>query len=269
MVSSEVRDSLKRIASAVEDREVLIRLDVFLLLYFGWMGFTVLYDLIKEHSRDVTSQLLRLPFTSRSFVVASLKVVHEVPGLYQFLHGVYYIGFTGSIALTVFFILLYWRDLGSADELAARYLLAYSTCGIMYSLFHVYAPHYVYHIQVFSPDETYLTQPEFVLPSLHNTIAAVNILTLWKHRKKIWGALLIGLSSLVPFATVLLAQHWVYDALAGILLAMAIGKATEGHQIRVHESIRRMHVSKLRMAMVLGFIAMAYILIFAITTPKS
>jgi membrane-associated phospholipid phosphatase len=268
MAGSELQDTLKRIVGAVEDREVLIRLDVFLLLYFGWMGFTVLYELIKEHSRDVTSQLLQLPFTSRSFVVTSLKVVHEVPGLYQFLHGVYYIGFTGSIALTVFFILFYWRDFGSADELAVRYLLAYLTCGFMYSLFHVYAPHYVYHLQIFSPDRTYLTQQEFVLPSLHNTIAAVNILTLWKHRKKLWGALLIGLNSLVPFATILLAQHWIYDALAGILLAMAIGETTEGHHIKVHESIRRMHVSKLQMATVLGFVAGAYLLLLAVTTLK-
>jgi len=268
MVGSELHDALERIVNAAEDREVIVRLDVFLLLYFGWMGFTVLYDLIKAYSRDVTAQLLQLPFTSRSFVITSLEVVREVPGLYQFLRGVYYIGFTGSIVLTVFFILFYWRDLGSADELAVRYLLAYVTCGITYSMFHVYAPHYVYHLQMFSPDRTYLTQQEFVLPSLHNTIAAVNILTMWKHRKKLWGVLLLGLNTLVPFATILLAQHWVYDALAGILLAVAIGKVTEGHQIQVHERIRKMHVSKLQVATVLGFVAGAYLLLLAITTPK-
>ncbi len=259
---------LKGSLGALHDKEVLIRLDVFLLLYFGWMAFTFMYSFVEKYSRDVTGALLRLPFTSRPFVLSLISFVHSVPPLYYLMKGTYYIGFTGSIALTVFFVLMYWRDLPLSDELAARYLLAYVTCGGAYMLFHVYAPHHVYHISVFSPGSTYLTQEEFVLPSLHNTIAALNILTLWKYRKNIWGAALIALNTLVPFSTLFLGHHWLYDALAGIVLAALIGNVTEGHRIKVHESLKGINVKGIQLATAIGFLVSVYVLLIALTMPK-
>ncbi|WP_232473503.1 phosphatase PAP2 family protein [Thermococcus profundus] len=129
-------------------------------------------------------------------------------------------------------------------------------------------PHYVYNLPGFYPDRTYLTQQEFVLPSLHNTVAAINILVLWKYREKTWGKLLIGLNSLVPFATIFLGHHWIYDALAGIFLAMVIGKLSQGKRIEIPSSLKRTHISHIQRVTVLGFLAGGFILFLAVTLPK-
>jgi membrane-associated phospholipid phosphatase len=263
-----LHDKVERIAESLNDKYVLARLDVFLALYFGWLGFTFLYTFLAKYSRDVTPYLLNLPFTSRSFVVEAMRITRSIPPLYYFMKGVYFVGFSGSIALSVFFILIYWRDLDASDELAARYFLSYLTCGITYTFMHVYAPHYVYGLNVVAPSSTYLTQREFVLPSLHNTIAAVNVITLWKHRDKLWGKILIGLNSLIPFSTILLGHHWIYDALAGIFLAILIGEATKNHRMIFQSVVHKLDVSHIKTATALGLAAGGYLLFLALTTLK-
>jgi membrane-associated phospholipid phosphatase len=271
-MAGKVKDALASTArvvkSSLNDKEVLVRLNVLLLLYLGWIAFTVAYGLIQNHSRNVTQELLRLPLTSKSFVISVVRFTHSLLPLYITMRVTYYIGFTGSIALTVFFILIYWRDLKASDELAMRYLLAYVSCGLIYSIFHVYAPHYVYHIPGFYLDNTYLTRQEFVFPSLHNTVAMINLLTIWHHRDKIWAKLLILLNLMIPFATVLLGHHWVYDAVAGILLAFIIVKVTSGHTLKVPESIREMGVSHIQRVTVVGLLVGLSVLLLAIHTPK-
>lgn len=264
----KLSNALRTVKASLEDKHVLARLDAFLLLYFGWIVFTFLYELIQDHSRDVTSYLLRFPFTSRSFVVSVVELTRNITSLYYLIKWVYFLGFSGSIALTVFFVLIYWRDLDLADELVARYFLSYVICGLIYSFFHVHAPHEVYGLSITSPSNTYLTQEEFVLPSLHNTIAAVNIITLWKHREKVWGKILIGLNSLIPFSTFLLGHHWLYDIFSGILLAGLIGEATEGHRLELREVLHKVDVSHVQAATVIGFVAGGYLLFLAMTLPK-
>lgn len=262
------RRIVDRLVESFNNHDVLLRLNTFLILYFGWIGFTVFYEHIKQYSRDVTYLLLHLPFTSRNFVVSTIEITREILPFYVLVKLTYYVGFSGSIALTVFFVLLYMRDLQKADELALGYLLIYSACGIIYSVFHVYAPHYVYDLPGFYPDKTYLTQREFVLPSLHNTIASFNIIILWKYRKKIAGGLLIALNSLVPFATLLLGHHWVYDALSGIFLAMIVGKLVGGKRIKVPSAFKRINVSIIRHITMLGFLAGGFVLILAMVMSK-
>ncbi|EEB73256.2 phosphatase PAP2 family protein [Thermococcus sp. AM4] len=258
----------ENLMESLNDHEVLIRLNTFLVLYFGWIGFTVLYDHIKSHSRDVTYLLLKLPFTSYKFVVTTLDLTKDFLPIYFLMKAIYYIGFSGSIALTVFFVLIYKRDLQKADELALGYLVIYSICGAIYTLVHVYAPHYVYNLPGFYPDRTYLTQQEFVLPSLHNTVAAFNIIILWKYRRELTAKLIIALNSLVPFATLLLGHHWIYDALSGIVLAVIVGRLVEGKKIRVPSTFRSVNVSIIKHVTMLGFLAGGFLLILAITMPK-
>ncbi|MCD6524906.1 MAG: phosphatase PAP2 family protein [Thermococcus sp.] len=262
------RRSVMNLMESLNDHDVLIRLNTFLLLYFGWIGFTVLYDNIKPYSRDITPPLLKLPFTSYQFVTGALDFVRGFLPLYLLMKAVYYVGFSGSIALTVFFVLIYKRDLQKADELALGYLLTYSISGVIYSIAHVYAPHYVYNLPGFYPDRTYLTQQEFVFPSLHNTIAAFNIIILWKYRKNFITKLLILLNSLVPFATLLLGHHWIYDALAGIFLAILVGKLVRGREIKVLSSLRSVKISIIRHITLFSFLAGGFILLLAITMPK-
>ena len=267
-LKDELAGVSRAVRSSLNDRDVLVRLNILLILYLGWVAFTVAYGLIQSHSRNVTQELLRLPLTSRSFVVTVVNFTHSIPLLYLTLRVVYYVGFTGSIALTVFFVLVYWRDLRASDELAMRYLLAYVSCGVIYSLFYVYAPHHLYHIPGFYPNKTYLTRPEFVLPSLHNTVAIINLLTVWHHRDKVCAKVLILMDSIIPFATVLLGHHWVYDAMTGVMLAFIIVKVTDGRTLRIPEGARTMHVRYIQRMTVVGLLIGLSVLLLAIHTPK-
>jgi len=235
----------------VNDKRFLERITVFILLYIGWTLFTLVYNFIKPYSRNLTSEFLKLPLMSRSFTVGMVSMIEGIKPLYYFLSGIYFLGFTGSIGLAVFYLLFVREDYQASDELALRYLLAYVTCGLIYSVFHIYAPHIVYHLNGYYPDNSGLTQQEFVFPSLHNTIAAINLITVWKYRDRIGGKVIIALSTLIPFATVLLGQHWVYDALAGMGLAALLSKITEGKTI-VPGFVRRMSYEGVRRMTVLS-----------------
>ncbi|WP_232461795.1 hypothetical protein [Thermococcus pacificus] len=130
----------------LRDPDVLIRLNAFFLSYFGWVAFGVIYGVIGRWSVDFTQQFLRLPFTSRDFVVGLVEFTKDTPPLYALFNAVYYLGFAGSIALIVAYLLLYLRDLNSSDQLLARYLTAYAVAGAVYLVVHIYAPHIVYNL---------------------------------------------------------------------------------------------------------------------------
>ena len=252
----------------LHDPEVLVRLNAFLLSYFGWIAFGVLYGYIGRWSIDVTSLFLGLPLTSRSFVVGLVNFTKSIPVLYALFTGVYYLGFTGSIALTVIYLLLYLRDLQASDELLIRYLSAYTIAGLIYLTFHIYAPHVVYGLPGYTSENTLLTRQEFVLPSLHNTIITINIITLWRYRKRLWGKTLIAINALIPFATLFLGHHWVYDIVTGILLGAIVSKRTRGITTRVPQRIYDWETASLRRVTVLNFILAIIVLLLAVSPEK-
>lgn len=253
----------------LKNHDVLIRLNAFLLSYFGWMGFGVLYGVIGRWSVDVTAQFLRLPFTSRDFVLQLVDFTHSIPPLYILFHGIYYIGFAGSIALIVAYVLVYLADLPASDELLVRYLMAYGIAGAIYLCFHVYAPHVVYNLPGYPLDNTLLTRQEFVFPSLHNTFAAINIITLWKYRDRLGGKLLILVNALVPFATVFLAHHWVYDVIAGILLGVIISKYSEGWRARISHRLYNVDVASLQRITALNALLAIIVLMMALNPQRA
>ncbi|NJE53789.1 phosphatase PAP2 family protein [Thermococcus sp. 21S9] len=252
----------------LRDREVLVRLNAFILSYFGWIAFGVLYGYIGRWSVDVTREFLKLPLTSRSLVLGLLHYTRSIPPLYATLRGVYYFGFAGSIAFMVLYILLYLRDLKTSDELLARYLMAYAGAGTVYLIFHIHAPHYVYHIPGYSVDNTLLTRQEFVLPSLHNTFAAINIITIWKYRKRLGGKVLIAINTIIPFATVLLGHHWIYDVLTGFLLAWAVSRVTDGWAVRIPRSLYRLELKSLGALTMFNFVLATLMLLIALDPQK-
>jgi membrane-associated phospholipid phosphatase len=258
-----IKKTVTKIWSTLHERDVLVRLDIFLIMYFGWIGFTFFYNLIQDYSKDFVPFLLKLPFTSKQFIIFLMESTKDIPLLQPLLTIVYHFGFSGSIALTIFFILVYWKDFESADRLAFSYLLSYTLCGVIYSLGHVHAPHDVYGLKVFSVGS--LTQEEFVLPSLHNTIATVNIVTLWIHREKRWAKILISLNFLVPPATILLGHHWIYDALTGVLLAVIISKIAARFKVQLPKTIMHAKVSHIQRATIIGFLTGMFLLLFAIS----
>ncbi|ASJ11197.1 phosphoesterase [Thermococcus sp. P6] len=248
----------------IHDPKVLSRLNAFALSYFGWITFGILYGLIGRWSVDITEEFLRLPLTSRNFVLGLLEFTRSVPGLYPLLRIVYYVGFSGSIALMVAYLLLYRRDLKSSDELLVRYILAYLTAGAVYLVAHIYAPHFVYNLPGYSSSNNLLTRQEFVLPSLHNTMATINILTVWKYRKSLSGKAILLLNSLIPFATVLLAHHWIYDVLTGILLGVVVSKVTAGWKTRIPARLCELEVAYLKRVTLANFLLAILVLLIAL-----
>ena len=245
------------------DPNVLVRLNAFVLSYFGWIAFGVLYGVIGRWSVDLTERFLRLPLTSGKLVVGLVNFTKSVSPLYALFNSVYYLGFAGSIALIVAYLLIILYDLESSDRLLARYLMAYAVAGVLYLMFHIYAPHIVYNLPGYTSGNTLLTRQEFVLPSLHNTFATINIITLWKYRRKLSGKALIFINTLIPFATVFLGHHWVYDVITGILLGIAVSKVSEGWSARISEEIYRMEVSSLQRITVLNFLLALIVLLIA------
>lgn len=249
-------------------RAVLLRLNAFILSYFGWIGFGLLYDYLGRWSRDVTPEFLKLPLTSRGLILNLLNVTKSLPPLYVALKLIYYLGFAGSIALIVSYLLIYLGDIETSDELLARYLMAYSVAGGIYLVFHIYAPHVVYNIPGYTSTNNLLTRQEFVLPSLHNTFAAINIITVWKYRKHPGGKLLIAINTLIPFATVLLAHHWIYDVITGFILGTAVSELTDGWIARIPEKLYSLELRSLRLVTMVNIIAAAVVFLIAIDPVK-
>ncbi|WCN28436.1 phosphatase PAP2 family protein [Thermococcus kodakarensis] len=248
-------------------KDVLVRLNAFLLSYFGWMFFSILYIYIGRWSVDVTEQFIKLPFNSRDFILTLLNTTKSIPPVYHLLNAVYYIGFAGSIAFMVLYVLIYLKDFQTSDELLARYFIAYATAGAIYLTFHIYAPHYVYNVPGYDTDNLF-TRQEFVLPSLHNTFAAIHIITIWKYRKRLGGKVLLTINTLIPFATVLLIHHWIYDVLAGFLLAWAISSLTDGWMAKIPRTLYQLEIRSLSAVTLLNFLLAALLLLFSLEPQK-
>ncbi|AFK23230.1 phosphoesterase PAP2 superfamily protein [Pyrococcus sp. ST04] len=252
---------INEIKGRISNKEILIRLNGFIISYFGWIIFTLLYEYFGRWSIDVTEEFLKLPLTSKSLVLELLDITKSIFPLYVLLRGVYYIGFAGSIGFMVIYILLYLRDIRTSDELLGGYLSAYIIAGVTYTLFHVYAPHYVYHIPGYPLTNTLLTRQEFVFPSLHNAFAAINIIVIWKYKRKIGAKVLLLLNTLIPFATVFLAHHWIYDVVSGFALGIAALKISKKVMKGVPKTIYNIELKVLR-ALTVFNVALVVLLLF-------
>jgi len=262
-------DLTGRLRDRLFDPEVLVRINAFFLTYFGWIAFGLLYGFLGRWSVNVTRDLLRLPFTSRSFVVGLVGFTRHVPPLYYLFNSVYYLGFAGSIALVVFYLLVYLRDLESSDRLLGMYLIGYTVAGAIYLIFHVYAPHVVYNLPGYSSENTLLTRQEFVFPSLHNTFITINIIALWKYRDRLGGKLLILVNSLVPFATLFLGHHWIYDIVGGIILGTLVSQLPAKWDLKTSKWLYRMELSSLQTVTAINLILVLLILILAVMPERA
>lgn len=257
---------MKLLRERLEDVEVLLRLNAFLISYLGWMFFGVAYGLLGRWSVDLTGELLKLPLTSESSILTILEFTKSIAPLHALFNGVYYLGFTGSIAFAVAYLLLYLRDLDASDQLMVAYLASYTLAGTFYLVFHVYAPHVVYNIPGYLTESTLLTRQEFVCPSLHNAIAAINILTFWKYRERRVAKALIGINTLIPFATVFLAHHWVYDVLTGFLLGFGAVKIAERYSRSMSWKFYSYEISYLKRITLFNLILGIIVLVVAINS---
>jgi len=257
------------IRERLHDPEVLTRLNAFIISYFGWVFFGMAYSVIGRWSVNVTNEFLRLPLTSRSLVVGLINFTDSIPPLHALLAFSYYIGFTGSIAFAVIYLLFYLRDLEASDRLLTSYVLAYLSAGAIYMMFHIYSPHMVYHLRGFTSSNTLFTRQEFVFPSLHNTIITVNIIILWKYRHRWGGRILILLNALIPFATVMLGHHWVYDVLGGFALGTAVTRVSSRRTSTLPQKLYRLEAAYLRKITMINVVLAIILFIIALEPERA
>ncbi len=193
----------------------------FLAVYAGWTIYGVVYPLIGHWSINYNGLLLKLPGTSRHFVLTLLLWTKGHHIIYVLMRTAYRTGFTWAMVLTFGYVLLV-GDVLRARKLVLGYATAFTLLAVIFAVANVNAPHYVYPglPERYAPNG-WQARPQFVLPSPHCTIATISFLALWRRRE--WPARMLALwIALIPPATVLLAEHWIWDAVTGILLGFLV-----------------------------------------------
>ena len=197
-------------------RERLRLLTIFVAVYLSWNAYALAYPLIGRWSVNVLPYFLKLPLTSCSFERSLVSWTVSRRVLHALMRLAYNTGFSGSMFLTFLYSL---RDERLSWKLIRRYALTFLILEVSFALFHVYAPHYVYSLpEEYAPNNA-LTPPQFVFPSPHCAIAFVSLMTVRKKKDPL-SKVLKAYLFLVPVSTVLLGEHWVWDVLAGFMVAL-------------------------------------------------
>ena len=194
---------------------------LFLAVYISWNAYALVYPFIGRWSADVTRSLLNLPLTSYHFEYSLVSWTVSHHHLHALMRAVYKAGFAGSFWLPALYFT--FADPERAKRLAVRFALGFGILALSFLVFHVHAPHVVYTLpERYAPND-WTARPEFVLPSPHCTLAFIGLLSVLEVKKKETVPLAVFLA-LVPISTVLLGEHWVWDAVAGFLVAIvAVG----------------------------------------------
>jgi len=192
----------------------------FLAAYFFWNAYSFVYPLLGRWSVNWNDVLLKLPGTSREFVLSLLLWTEAHPLVYHLMDAVYRLGFTGVMVFTFTYLLL--TSPRESRLLARAYALSFLALAVIFAVVNVNAPHNIYQNlpREYSPP-SWQARPQFVLPSPHCTIATVSFLFLFRRRERTARFLSI-FPLMVPPATVLLGEHWVWDAVTGIALGTII-----------------------------------------------
>jgi len=197
-------------------KEHLKLIVLFLAVYFSWDAYALAYPVVGRWSVNVLPYFLKLPLTSYRFEYSLVSWTVSHPIVHRPLRFVYNTGFTGSMVLTFLYTL---RTPELSKRLVRRYGLTFLILAVSFAVFHVYAPHFVYTLPEHYAPNNALTPPQFVFPSPHCAIAFVSLMTVWR-RRDIFSIPLKVYLLLVPLSTVLLGEHWVWDAVAGFLVAL-------------------------------------------------
>ncbi|WP_297065728.1 phosphatase PAP2 family protein [Thermococcus sp.] len=189
----------------------------FLVVYLSWDAYALIYPLIGRWSVNVLSYFLKLPLTSYRFEYSVVSWTVSNEPVHRVMRAVYKAGFVGSFWLPAIYFTL--TDEKRAKRLFRRFALGFGLLALSFALFHVYAPHVVYTLPEHYAPNDWTARPEFVFPSPHCTLAFIGLLSVLEERKR--ETLLLALFlALVPVSTVLLGEHWVWDVLAGFMVAL-------------------------------------------------
>ncbi len=190
---------------------------MFLLIYLSWDAYALVYPYIGRWSVNVLPYLLRLPMTSYSFEhsLVSWTVSHRC--LHVTMRAIYRAGFAGSFWLPALYLVA--RKPQRAWNLARRFAIGFGILALSFVVFHVYAPHLVYTLPEHYAPNDWTARPEFVLPSPHCTLAFTGLITLIEFAR-LEALPIEAFLLLVPISTVLLGEHWFWDALVGLIVAL-------------------------------------------------
>jgi len=190
---------------------------LFLAVYLSWDAYALIYPFIGRWSVDVTQYLLKLPLTSYLFEYSLVSWTVSHSFLHALMRAVYRAGFVGSFWLPALY--LTFAEPERAKKLALRFAMGFGILALSFLIFHVHAPHVVYSLPEHYAPNDWTARPEFVLPSPHCTLAFIGLLSILEVRRKETAPLAVFLA-LVPLSTVLLGEHWVWDVMAGFLVAL-------------------------------------------------
>lgn len=205
---------------------------VLLLAAYGyWTVYSLAYPAVGRWSFNYTNFLLRLPGTSHDFVLGLLLWTKSHSVLYLLMDALYKLGFTWVMVGTIAYLL--YTSPTEAERTTRNYLVSFLVLSAIFLVAHVFPPHLVYPDlpRRYAPPG-WSARPQFVLPSPHCTIDTVSFLALAR-RKEVPARILAFLVALIPISTVLLGEHWVWDAISGILL----GWLVEGYSGKVFNSL--------------------------------
>ena len=183
-------------------------------LWLIWIGFAAFHHAFL-HPTDVTTLFIQLPGSN---IAAEKTFLHWGKALKPILWTVYIPLYFTALPLALLFALFRRDEL--FEEIVAAVILAYVIAFATYSLFVVKPPHEVLHENPLGVQVSTLGNPRFVFPSLHIGIATILAAIFWKKKDRLRWYFTV-LATLMPFAVVLLLQHWVWDVLGGWLLAWA------------------------------------------------
>ncbi|WP_297089939.1 hypothetical protein [Thermococcus sp.] len=76
------------------------------------------------------------------------------------------------------------------------------------------------------------------------------------------------MNTLIPFVTIFLGHHWIYDVLTGMALGSFIAKVTEGRTTRIPEILYNLEIASLRKVTVVNFLLAVLVLIVAVSPDR-
>jgi len=190
------------------------RLSAALTLWLIWICFASFHHAFL-HPTDVTAIFLQLPGSNIAAEKAFLRWGETLkPILWTVYIPLYFTALPLALTYTLF------RRDELFEEIVAAIILAYMIAFATYSFSVVRPPHEVLHENPLGVQVSRLGNPRFVFPSLHVGIATILAVIFWEKRNKLrWYFVILAI--LMPFAVVLLLQHWIWDVLGGWILAWA------------------------------------------------
>jgi len=202
----------------VNAEDYLKRIFVAGTLLAAWLAYTDFNHQVL-HPRNWTDTLLKLPWTEWSLYRNTYSTIHSVPALEWVLKKWYTLGFTSALigSVAVFFAAGRPKDV---DAELLGLAVMHTIVMLIYAFAFVYPPHIVYGFNPVKSPLMNLANHRFVFPSLHTALAVfLAMYFIWKEIHPVVKAIFTVNGFVIPFVTILLVQHWIYDAISGILLA--------------------------------------------------